>query len=323
MRTILAILIVSILFSCEAFASGTLKSDHENAYRYYMQALLADRYGDQEKALDYYSNAIDLDVKSNTLRLKLAVEHIKQGNNENAVKILSELSMDDDVNIDAYLLLILMHSTQGEQNLASDMYVELLQRLYELDKTNLKIAESLAQYNIQIRDIKRAIQIYEEIQVTHPQYEDGIYWLGFLYEEQGEREKAISKWKALLKLNPSHSNALNSLAYIYAEENRLLDEAERMIKVALTVHPESVAYQDTLGWIFFKQEKFDEAKKIIEPVAEKADDPIIMEHLGDIYTKLGENDKALKSLRKAFILDSKNQRLKNKINKLQEGQHDK
>lgn len=323
MRILLLLSFLCFLSSVELFAMADSESVNSLAYRSYLSGLLAERYGDSNDALEYYSKAKSLDSKSETLRLKIAVEHIKKGNNESAVEMLSELSADDNVNIDAYLLLILMHSTQGNEGRASDIYIELLERLYALDKKKLKIAESLAQYRIQQRDLEKAIDIYEEIVNFHPDYEDGIYWLGFLYEEQDRRAEAVEVWEKLLALNPNHSNGLNSLAFIYAEEDKNLIEAERMVQLALEQHPDSVAYRDTLGWVYFKQNRLAEAKAIIEEIVNNFQDPVILDHLGDIYSKQGDFKKAIQQWEKALMLVPDNNKLKQKIIKLQDGQHDK
>lgn len=323
MRTFLLIAFIVVCNVSDLWAMSKSEETEGLAYKSYLSGLLAERYGDSEEALAYYSEAKTLDVRSETLRLKLAVEYIKRGDNESAVAMLSELSTEDNVNVDAYLLLILMHSTQGNEGQASDAYIELLERLYALDKKNLKVAESLAQYNIQKNEYNKAIAIYTGVLNHHPTYEDGIYWLGFLYEEQGKRNEAIKSWEKLLLINPEHSNALNSLAYVYAEENNHLDKAEVMAKKALNQHPNSAAYLDTLGWVYYKQERFEEAKIVIEKVVEGFKDPVILEHLGDIYDKLDKPDKAKSEWQKALELAPENEQLKQKMRKFQDGQHDK
>ncbi len=58
--------------------------------------------------------------------------------------------------------------------------------------------------------------------------------------------------------------AKNDLAYIYAQKNKQLKKAEKLIKEALEKAPNNSLFLDTLGFIYFKQKKYDESKRIFE-----------------------------------------------------------
>ena len=63
-----------------------------------------------------------------------------------------------------------------------------------------------------------------------------------------------------IALDPANAaDAYNYLAYMWAEHNLRLDEAEQMIKLALQSDPNNGAYIDTLGWLEYRQGKFDQA----------------------------------------------------------------
>ena len=59
---------------------------------------------------------------------------------------------------------------------------------------------------------------------THPQLN---YFLGGVYERLGQNDEAIKYMAITLDLNKNHVGALNALAYLYAEENKFLDQAEK------------------------------------------------------------------------------------------------
>ena len=62
----------------------------------------------------------------------------------------------------------------------------------------------------------------------------------------------------IIELSPDHPNARNYLAYMWAERGERLPEALEHIKVALEIEPDSAAFIDTLGWIYFRQGNFKE-----------------------------------------------------------------
>ena len=99
------------------------------------------------------------------------------------------------------------------------------------------------------------------------------------------------------------SMALNYLGYTYAERGTNLDEAEDLIKRALKFRPNDGYILDSLGWVYFKKKKFDEALIELEKAWKLApNDPVIGEHLGDVYVKKNLWEKALKVYRRILEL---------------------
>jgi len=58
---------------------------------------------------------------------------------------------------------------------------------------------------------------------------------------------------------------------------------------------------DSLAWVYYKQGQYEKALPLLEEAAELVpDDPIIKEHLGDVYSKLGLMEKARQSYRQSI-----------------------
>ncbi|MDA3875150.1 MAG: tetratricopeptide repeat protein [Kiritimatiellae bacterium] len=71
-----------------------------------------------------------------------------------------------------------------------------------------------------------------------------------LHASQEKPALAERSYRKALKIDPDHLMALNNLAWLLAEENRDLVEAETLIRHALTLHPEpSAPYENTLQTI--------------------------------------------------------------------------
>ena len=108
----------------------------------------------------------------------------------------------------------------------------------------------------------------------------------------------------------------NYLGYMYVEEEKNLDAAEVMIKKALEIEPNNGAYIDSLGWLYFKKGKLSPALEQLERASALLEDPVIYDHLGDVYLKKGDVKKALGSWQKSLQLDSKQEQIKKKIDAL-------
>jgi tetratricopeptide (TPR) repeat protein len=72
-----------------------------------------------------------------------------------------------------------------------------------------------------------------------------------------------------------------------------LDEAQEMVQTALKLEPYNGAYLDSLGWIYYKQGKYNEAESWLHKALERdPHDPNIHSHLGDVYAKQGRSEQA-------------------------------
>src|SRR5205807_8551615 len=139
---------------------------------------------------------------------------------------------------------------------------------------------------------------------------------GATAEQAGLYDKAADLFKKSIAIDPANAaDAYNYLAYMWAEHNMHLDEAQEMIKLALQLDPNNGAYIDTLGWLEFRQGKFEQALSDLLNAAQKMtrNDPIIFEHIGDTYSKLNKVPQALDAWQKALALDPENKKITEKI----------
>jgi len=139
---------------------------------------------------------------------------------------------------------------------------------------------------------------------------------GVTAEQAGLYEKAADLLRGSIALDPTNAaEAYNYLGYMWADHNMHLDEAKEMIERALQIEPNNGSYLDSLGWVEFRQGKFDQALADLLRAVKNLDreDPIVFEHIGDTYLKLQRVPEALESWQKAFALDPKNSKLAEKI----------
>lgn len=135
----------------------------------------------------------------------------------------------------------------------------------------------------------------------------GESYFGLKKYEEGEAafEKAI-------KLNASNL-IKNNYAYNLAKHNRNLDKAMTLIDEVLSKSM-LAQYLDTKGFIYFKKGNYSEAKKLFDEAYSKAaKDAIILEHLGDVHSKLGDNRQAIEFWMLAAKLSPKREVLQKKL----------
>ena len=119
------------------------------------------------------------------------------------------------------------------------------------------------------------------------------FLLGAIYERQKFYDRAEAEFKKALSANPRNAPVLNYYGYMLGDLGIRLEEAEGLVKRALKEEPFSGAYLDSLGWIYFKQNRLAEAEQTLRKAVEReSHDATIRSHLGDVYAKTGRMDLA-------------------------------
>lgn len=156
--------------------------------------------------------------------------------------------------------------------------------------------EKLKKYDKALEELKKAKELI-------PENEHVIYTLATVYQDMGKYEEAEKELREVLKKDPADAQANNGLGYFYAETSRNLDEAAELVKKALQVEPENGAYLDSLGWVYYKQGKYEEALKLLEDAFNREKDGVIAEHVGDVLYRLNRKEEAAKYWKQAQELD--------------------
>ncbi|MEM7651060.1 MAG: tetratricopeptide repeat protein [Pseudomonadota bacterium] len=114
------------------------------------------------------------------------------------------------------------------------------------------------------------------------------YVRGMSYEQDGQWKKAEADLQAALNFQPNHPYVLNYLGYAWADQGENLEKALEMIKRAVQIRPGDGYITDSLGWVYYRMGRYEEAVPYLEQAVELMPyDPIINDHLGDAYWKVG------------------------------------
>ncbi len=143
---------------------------------------------------------------------------------------------------------------------------------------------------------------------------DALSTLALVYDELGQKAESDSIYERALRIYPENHLLLNNYGYSLAERGIQLERALKMAESAVEQQPENQSYLDTYGWIFFQMGKYSEAREYINrAVILGSTSPVIHEHLGDIYYKLGDTVRAMEYWNKALEYDPANAALAEKI----------
>ncbi|MFH1519068.1 MAG: tetratricopeptide repeat protein [Candidatus Omnitrophota bacterium] len=306
------ILVISSLIVPLSFAQS--QRSLTNLYSNYLKGLLYAQEGEYLQGLEELERAKAADPQSIHIRLKIASVLILMGRLNEAETVLKEAKQIDPDNLDIHLALIFVYSYSEKNQELEEEYESFLKQAHKEKPKDIGISAYLAQFYFHKKRPQEAIKIYEKILETNPDYVEAFFWLGFLYDERGQREKALETWEKGRVLDSSFTPILNCLGYTYAEEGINLDLAEELVKKALEKEPENGAYLDSLGWVYFKKGEIEKAKEHILKAIGLVKDPDIYEHLGDIYIEIGDREKGVSYYREGLQQFPDDKDLKVKVN---------
>jgi Tfp pilus assembly protein PilF len=293
-----------------------LDKRYSRALSHYIMAVMYDDSGNTGRAIQEYKQALQLDNKNTAIHLNLAVAYIKNNEINKAYPELELIGKLDPQAVDAHAILSFLYSLQKKSGEASREYEIALKNASRLNPQNIEIYKSLGALYVSQEKFQAAENIYRLILNLSPADTEAHFYLANVYEESGDLARAEEELKKTLALKPDYPEALNYLGYLYLEENKNLDAAETMIKKALQMQPDNGAYLDSLGWFYFKKGRTEEALKLLLRASALIEDPVVYDHLGDVYSKIGDTDNAKINWAKSLKLDPKQDKIKQKLETL-------
>lgn len=306
-----------------------------------------------DRAVPLYQMALAVKPALGGAREKLAALLLKKGDASEATRLLEEMIQADPLNLKAYDQLAELHlkSNDLSRALANMRQAILLappdpRRYDHIIRLSLatndgngalktaaeaeKLFPGVVEFSLYralalsgIREHEQAIKVFERILVEAGNFRPGILDADFYFsygvaaEQSGRTVKAAELFKKSIELDPAlAARACNYLGYMWADRGENLAEAEQLIRRALEAEPENGAFLDSLGWVLFRQGRTDEALQELLRATDRLahdPDPVVWEHLGDVYEKLEKISEAVHSWQKSLQLDPQNPALTKKL----------
>ncbi|MFZ5980295.1 MAG: tetratricopeptide repeat protein [Candidatus Zixiibacteriota bacterium] len=271
--------------------------------------LTRDNYSE---ALPYSGRLLDLAEENFPEKRRLAYIYYRLDSLEVADSIFTELENEGDVFGLNHFYLGLIKTRLGDIEKARDEFEKLtiLEDTLYIGWINLGLAYR------NLNEPEKEIETYKEglnSMKSESGVEELLFSLGSAYERQNRVEEAISTFEMLIDHYPDNAQALNYLGYMLADRNRDLGYAKELITRAIELLPENAAFLDSYGWVSYRQGNFKEALEYLKRAVKLDNDPIIFDHLGDIYKARGKMNEARQWWQKALDLDPDNQTIREKL----------
>lgn len=141
---------------------------------------------------------------------------------------------------------------------------------------------------------------------------------GDAYNEMKSFRESDKAYENALKIDPNYATALNNYSYYLALRKTNLAKAKTLSQALLLKNPEVPTYMDTHGLVMFQLGEYENAEKVFAMAIKKGNPSLsLLEHYGDVLSKLGNKAEALKYWNRALEMGSKSTQLSKKISQEQ------
>ncbi|HEY6443288.1 MAG TPA: DUF3857 domain-containing protein [Candidatus Acidoferrales bacterium] len=261
------------------------------------------------EASDAFQRAVDKDPKFAQAWIALGMLHAGTQPAKAIEELQKAVALEPNQTMPYQALTSLLISQHRQEDALTSW-----KQLEKADPQNPDAREHIAAILMVLKRYPEAAPEWETALRLEPAKSVLLVALGEAYVRAGDKEKALSTFEKVLTDQPSANN-LNGIAYALADTGLQLDDAlkyaERAVKIEegetvnidlddlnvkqLGTVQALASYWDTLGWAYFRLGHIDQAEKYIKAAWLVAQDPVVGDHLGQIYEKEGKRQEAIKA----------------------------
>lgn len=250
------------------------------------------------EAIAKLSKLLAEDPGLHTARYLLAFAYYRQGDRGRAAGLLRKIPASAKAYEDATLLLAKI--LEEEKDL-SGVEALLKGRLAGKATRRPVFYSALAAFYQDHDQQERGRKVYAEALAHYPNNPQVLFQYGLFLDRAGQSEEAMTQMQKVIAIEPHNAYALNYVGYTWADRGVHLNKALDYIKQAVALRPQDGFIRDSLGWVYYRLGKIDRARAELEKARDlAADDPHILEHLGDVYRAGHEPHLARKVYQQAF-----------------------
>ncbi|TNC82661.1 MAG: hypothetical protein C9356_01945 [Oleiphilus sp.] len=224
----------------------------------YAKALQALRQGDMKEARGLIAGLLT-ETPDNIRLLSFLVDvEIRDGNYQEAGKVLEQLKALDSEHPVIPVLHGDIEVAQQKLENARTYY----EQAWNQTPSNL-VADKLLAVLSMLKDDSARRDLLQSWQEKIPSAAKPILLQAITYQERGQKTRATESYQMVLERQPDNVAALNNLGWIYFEEG-VFSKSLELLNRAADLSPENPAVLDSLGWVLFKNDQRDKALPYLE-----------------------------------------------------------
>lgn len=127
-----------------------------------------------------------------------------------------------------------------------------------------------------------------------PDNTDLLYDYAMLAEKLDRIDILESSLRKVISIKPDHAHAYNALGYSLADRSMRLTEARELVEKALALSPDDAFIIDSMGWVQYRMGDPEKALEYLRKAYAERPDPEIAAHLGEVLWATGHHSEAEK-----------------------------
>lgn len=255
--------------------------------------------GQSDEAKKAFETALEIDPDNAKALNGIAAIYGKTGNSDKALETLMRADTINATDTQTLTNLGVLYEQQNESLRAVNAY----QRAVRSDADALLprvrlgiIQQELGQYTDSVNNLQRAVTLRPKDPMIRQV-------LGVSYERLGEFNEAEEQFVEVLKARPNYPESYVNLASVLIKQARFKDATELLSEAEIKL-ASSAPVLTTHAWVLIRLDKLPEAKaKLEQSLTFDSSLALTYNHLGVVYTLLGEKAKADEAFRAAIKID--------------------
>jgi tetratricopeptide (TPR) repeat protein len=254
-----------------------------------------------DRAVTKLNEILEIAPESDKVRFYLSAVYEEKKDFKKALEQYKKIEKDSSYFEESRLHAANILKQQGELEEA----INHLKPVIELSAESPQSFIFMSQLYEEKKENQNALQVLEKATKKFSDNSAVFYYLGMLHDRLNMKPQMFESMKKVIEIEPDHAQAMNYIAYSWAEAGENLDKAETYARKAANKEKNDAYILDTLGWVMYKKGEYKKAIEILEKAhAMEPEVGIIAEHLGDVYLKMNMHEKARAKLLRAEQLES-------------------
>lgn len=302
---------IDMLAAAEQFAI-LVENSPNNPDLIYSYALIIRELGQFDKASGYFQKLLSLGKRTNEAHYYLGKNAEERGDTDTALKHYSQVSPGADF--------VATSRRAAALWLKSDRVAEFASHFEALRQSNPDAHEKLflleAEILLKYQFLDRASAILSRAIDAFPNNINLRYARSLVSEKLKDIVLMEKDLRAIIDQDPQNSTALNALGYGLTIHSQRYEEAFELIQRAAELSPGEPAILDSLGWVQFKLGQDQQALSNVQHAYQAYPDPEVAAHLAEVLWTMGYTQEASALLNKSLVDNPNNEILLDVLRRL-------
>lgn len=253
-----------------------------------------------EESIGILREMWDVAGERTTAMENLVRSYVQTGKTEEAKDFLDNILADEPRNLRANLLRGAIDAFEGDLETAETRYRKVVADHPDRENGYGALASILTSQG----RLEEADAVIQDGIKNAENTERLLFARAGRLELEGDYEGAIAIYEQLYAANKVSDVLANNLASLLSEFRSDPESLERAFNIAKRLRSsDEPAFQDTYGWILYKRGEYERALQPLTAAAQGVRNNVFVQyHLGMVYEKLGQKDKAIEQLTRAVEL---------------------